>query len=143
MFEEITSIDELGGSQAQETYESKSQPVETQQIADAKAKKKANRKNEQIKNLLVQLYELRVTTKELVERYQVVVSGQLSGLILVLEESQHSLKTNLKLKTNTLRSMSEKLQDLKLKPKKGKAKDLRRIEEIVEKFSSIFVEVES
>ncbi len=143
MFEEITSIDELGGSQAQETNESKSQPVEAQQTADAKAKKKANRKNEQIKNLLVQLYELRVTTKELVERYQVVVSGQLSGLILVLEESQHSLKTNLKLKTNTLRSMSEKLQDLKLKPKKGKAKDLRRIEEIVEKFSSIFVEVES
>lgn len=113
-----------------------------QQMAVAEVKKNAKKqsKSEKINDLLAQLHDLRVVMKEVVDRYQAVTSAQLSGLIMLLEDSQNSLRTSLKLKTRKLSSMSDKLCLIKLKPKKGRAKDLVRIEELIEDFISTLSE---
>ncbi|NTU61193.1 MAG: hypothetical protein HGA95_02535 [Caldiserica bacterium] len=115
-------------------------PQQNADETEVKAKEKAHSKDERIKDLLVQLYDLRVTMKEVIDRYQAVTSGQLSGVILLLEDSQNSLRSSLKLKTRKLTAMSEKLCDIKLKPKKGRAKDLAKIEEIIEKMTTMLTE---
>ena len=119
---------------------SSTETVPTQAHEEKSEKKEKLSKSDQIKNLLVRLYDLRVTMKEVIERYQVVTSGQLSGVILLLEDSQNSLKSSLKLRSKTLNSMTERLDELKLKPKKGRAKDLARIEEIIDRLSDMIVE---
>lgn len=125
-------------TKTEETVMTEALPAQVQQEKNEKKTKLS--KSDQIKNLLVRLYDLRVTMKEVIERYQVVTSGQLSGVILLLEDSQNSLKSSLKLRSKTLNSMTERLDELKLKPKKGRARDLARIEEIIDRLSDMIVE---
>ena len=88
----------------------------------------ANQQTER-KELLAQLQHLRTEAKEIGRLYVANLQRDIVQLTEFLNEKQTPRTTYLQMK--------EKLEDINLKPEKGRRKDLRRIEEVVRSLRKI------
>lgn len=81
------------------------------------------------KELLAQLQHLRTEAKEISRLYVANLQRDIVQLIDFLNEKQ--------IPNATLVQMKEELDDISLKPEKGRRKDLRRIEDVVRSMRKI------
>src|SRR5436190_9810093 len=84
------------------------------------------------KELLAQLQHLRTEAKEISRLYVANLQRDIVQLIDFLNEGQNSRKGN-----SQLSKMKETLDEISVKPEKGRRKDLRRIEEAVRSMRKI------
>ena len=81
------------------------------------------------KELLAQLQHLRTEAKEISRLYAANLQRDIVQVIEFLNEKQ--------LPNTTLAQMKDKLEGIRLKPEKGRRKDLRRIEDAVRSMRKI------
>ena len=81
------------------------------------------------KELLAQLQHLRTEAKEIGRLYAANLQRDIVQVIEFLNEKQ--------LPNTTLAQMKDKLEGIRLKPEKGRRKDLRRIEDAVRSMRKI------
>ena len=85
------------------------------------------------KELLVQLQHLRSEAKEISRLYVANLQRDIVQLIDFLNETQNG-------KSRNLAEMKDLLDDINLKPEKGRRKDLRRIEQALRSMRKIAFE---
>ena len=85
------------------------------------------------KELVREIKYLRSVAKDVVDRYSLRVYASLVNIVRILESSDRKRLAARKPSDNTMREMLSCVRSLKVKPKKGRAKDLARIEIIVKK----------
>ena len=83
------------------------------------------------KELLVQLQHLRLEAKEISRLYVANLQRDIVQLIDFLNEKQDGKGKRPRSLNPTLAQMKETLDEINLKPEKGRRKDLRRIERAV------------
>jgi len=97
---------------------------------------KENDKNSQLqKELIARLSRLRATTKDIARIYVSRVEGQIVHLIDTVGSGGGSKKKRWKMAV--LEKMNDALDDLNVKPEKGRRKDLKRIELFVESLAGL------
>ena len=91
------------------------------------------------KELLAQLQHLRTETKEISRLYVANLQRDIVQLIEFLNESQSQPNStkNSRAENLLLSRMKETLDEISLKPEKGRRKDLRRIEQAVRSMKKI------
>lgn len=80
--------------------------------------------------LIEALTSLQKTHKEIVDKYTVTIKGRLHELIDGLR-GKAPVEEKQQLSRSKAKEMLEEIKDLKLKPEKGRGKDLYRIEKLV------------
>ena len=104
----------------------KAAPGKNGKAADAAARRRLG------KQVSLELLKLRPVVKEIGTRLLDHLDGELAGLALSLEgEDLHGESPALP-RTRTLSAMLADIEAMKVKPKKGRIKDLRRIEALLE-----------
>lgn len=83
------------------------------------------------KDVIVRLQRLRSTTKDISRSYL----ANMEHRILELMDEVNSSGKKGGIKTRTLRRISDVLDELKLKPEKGRRKDLKKIDEALDELS--------
>jgi hypothetical protein len=81
------------------------------------------------------LHSLRDDVETAVQHYGLRTQAALAAMIARLDETQASAP---KLPARAIKSALARLARLTLKPKKGRAKDLKRIESLIEKLGASF-----
>ena len=85
------------------------------------------------KELVREIKYLRSVAKDVIDRYSLKINASLAEIVRILESSDSKRLAVRKPNDNTMREMLSCVRSLKVKPKKGRAKDLARIEIIVKK----------
>ena len=86
-----------------------------------------------------ELHSLRSNFESIVEKYSLNVKSQIEEMIQKLDIKKQPANEKLPLpKRTTFEKMISKIQKLKIKPEKGRSKDVRRIQGILDELSSIF-----
>ncbi len=85
------------------------------------------KEEEQRQRLIQGLTSLQSAHKEILEKYSINVRSQLNELLESLKEGADATRPS----RRTVKEMLEELTDLKLKPEKGRGKDLYRIEKTI------------
>ena len=75
--------------------------------------------------------DLRASLREMIERYELRVGGQLAELIQRIEGDAAGGLPPRPLSTRHAQAMLEKLRAAPIKPRKGRAKDFRRLESLL------------
>jgi hypothetical protein len=88
--------------------------------------------------LLSEIGNLRITFQEIVSRFQADVESKMVWCInnLSSEDDVHPELKNEKM----IKTLLKDLADLRLKPRKGRLKDLRKIEKTIDAISTRFLE---
>lgn len=135
-FEQKSEIEEVA-----ENHESKSFEQESPGYEESEGDEKEDKtvKRQKIKKILVaQLYGLRSELSEILERYSSNTNAKITGFIEMFNTSEEADgQETPKIETKKLKAVVKKIDDIKLKPKKGRAKDLERIEEILDKMDDV------
>ncbi|MCX7830250.1 MAG: hypothetical protein N2445_04230 [Acidobacteria bacterium] len=98
------------------------------------SKNEENRKNEN--ELLNSIKKLELFSEEVFENHKRKIAGE----ITILKEA---LSAKAKIKEETKRKIITNIETLKIKPKKGRAKDLIRIEKLLKELLALFPEKEN
>ena len=98
----------------------------------ARGAKPAKRGDELRQSLVIELHTLRLQAQDAVEQYTLRVNAQLAEVLRLAEGEGAAGEKPRRLPAKLAAAMLAQLRDLKLKPKKGRAKDLVRIQELVE-----------
>lgn len=98
---------------------------------------KPRRKQEIAREIVLELQAMRGGLEELVQAYTARVDGQIATAARQLEqgvmgESERELPS-----TKSLNKLLRELRDTKLKPRKGRAKDLKRMENVADALSEL------
>ena len=89
--------------------------------------------------LLTEISNLRVLFQEIVSRYQANVESEIVWCINNLSPSDDETPKIVK-NDKAMKSLLRSIQELKLKPKKGRLKDIRRMDKMIQKLSDSFSE---
>ena len=87
--------------------------------------------------LIREIKYLRSMTKDVAGRYSLRINASLVNITRVLESPDRKRKAVKKPADKTVREMLACVRSLKVKPKKGRAKDLVRIESIAKKLDDL------
>ena len=87
--------------------------------------------------LVREIKYLRSTAKDVIDRYSLRVYACLVNIVRILESSNRKRYMVKKPSDKTIREMLSCARSLKVKPKKGRAKDLVRIETIAKKLDDL------
>jgi len=99
---------------------------------------KIQQKQEAKDLLLEKLKWLRSSLKEVLEKFELKRSSQIAEMIRTLEGKDIIAETPRPPRTKDIKRMIAKIESLKIKPQKGRAKDLRRIQRYIKEFTQIF-----
>ena len=102
---------------------------------DKGRKDKGAKKQKAAVELAGELKKLRVTLKEIVQHLSLCIDSRIADTLLVLEKKQVSGEPGALPRAKTSLQLTKKLQELKLKPAKGKPKDVAGISRLVEKIA--------
>jgi hypothetical protein len=102
----------------------------------APRRRASNRRTEVNQEVAAELRALRAALDEMVDRYRLRVGGRLTDLILLLEGDASIGAAAKPLATRDAQAMLEELREASIKPAKGRAKDFRRLEALVEDLSA-------
>ena len=94
------------------------------------------KRDQTTQELLLQLKELRVNVDEVAEQFRLRVSGQLAEIARAVE-GRDLLPKQKRLSAKAAAQMLAEVQQLSLKPRKGRAKDLVRLQELAKKLSAL------
>lgn len=128
-------------SGAASSMESKPKNTSTQPVAENKSKQKANEVSEdtgllvEMERIQVALAGLRSTFVEVAEQFSLKLHGQIMELQTLV--GSQSATTNSILSRKELNKALETIEQLKLKPAKGRFKDVERIADAVDKLGEI------
>ncbi len=92
------------------------------------------------KELLSELSNLRSVFKDIASRYQTSLEAEMVSCINVLAASEEGEKVPALQDKKQLKSMLESVRQLRLKPEKGRLKDIRKIDDTVSNFYAALVE---
>ena len=87
--------------------------------------------------LIREIKYLRSVVKDVVGRYSLRVHACLVGIVRILESPNRKIQQVRKPNDKTMREMLSCIRSLKVKPKKGRAKDIVRIETIIKKMDKL------
>jgi hypothetical protein len=96
------------------------------------ATKKEIRQARHAGQLHAALLGLRATLQEIQEHYSVRTNGLLVQMMQILEPPPGTKEPLAIPSKHTIELMTEEIKGIKVKPKKGRGKDLQRIQELVE-----------
>jgi len=85
-----------------------------------------------------ELQSLRSDFELIIEKYSLNVKAQLEELIGILEQKEAGEEVKRIPGNKTLDRLIETLRNLKLKPGKGRGKDMKRIQRVLDQLSSAF-----
>jgi hypothetical protein len=112
----------------------KNSAPEAQKGAGAPAgQEKPGKKQKAAKELAAELKVLRSAFKEIVEHFCLRVDSEFLEMIRVLEKDQILNERIVLPQAKTAQQLARKIHGLKLKPSKGKLKDIVQIDKLVEK----------
>jgi hypothetical protein len=100
--------------------------------ARAKRRRASTRRAELNAELIATARDLRAALREMLERYELRVGGQLADLIQRVEGDHAGGLTPRPLPARQAEAMLERMRAARLKPRKGRAKDFARLEALVE-----------
>ena len=87
------------------------------------------------KELLSEIAALRTQFRDIINRYQANLEAEMVWCIKSLSESEIDDLPKVAKDKNHLTSMINKIKKLKLKPQKGRLKDIRKIHEMINNIS--------
>ena len=96
----------------------------------------SDRNHTQRKELLAELGNLRGQFRDIVGRYQSDLEAELVKCINLLSASEAGQESQLPLNNKRLAELVDLINDLKIKPHKGRLKDINRIDKVVDKIST-------
>ena len=99
-------------------------------MANARKKRQINIPISRQDELIREIKYLRSVAKDVVDRYSLKINAHLADLVRILESPNRKRYTSRKPKDKVMREMLSCARSLNVKPKKGRAKDLARIEKI-------------
>lgn len=108
--------------------------------------KRQNKKDELLKtetsvvlrrNLANEIKSLRTLFKDIVNRYQANLEAEMVACYNILTAKTGDELVESKQNVKDLRTMLATINELKLKPKKGRLKDLRRVDDAVERIYNL------
>ena len=102
----------------------------------APRRRASNRRMEVNQEVVAELRALRAALDEMIEHYRLRVGGRITDLILLLEGDASIGAAAKPLATRDAQAILEALRDATLKPGKGRAKDFRRLESLVEELAA-------
>lgn len=102
----------------------------------APRRRASNRRTEVNQEVVAELRALRAALDEMVDRYRLRVGGRLADLILLLEGDASIGAAARPLATRDAQAMLEVLRDPSIKPAKGRGKDFRRLEVLIEELTA-------
>ena len=105
-------------------------------MTKVKRKKLCNACNARRNELVREIKYLRSITKDVVDRYSLNVYAGLANLERILEPQNRKKHTIKKPTDKMIRQMLSCVRSLRVKPKKGRAKDLMRIEAIAKELDN-------
>ena len=94
------------------------------------------KRDELAETLLLELRELRANLDELTEHFRLRIAGELSEIMQAIEGKGMQAKPK-RPSVKLTRAMLDELERHQLKPKKGRAKDLARIQDLTRKLSAL------
>ena len=100
--------------------------------ARAKRRRASTRRTELNAELVATAHDLRNALREMMERYELRVGGQLADLIQRVEGDRAGGLAPRPLPARQAEAMLERMRAARLKPRKGRAKDFARLEALVE-----------
>jgi hypothetical protein len=107
--------------------------------ATASEKKHAKEKRIEVsRETIAELEALRRTLQEISERYQLRVSGQLAEMVSILEAGLTAGDRTAP-STARLTAVLEKIRKTELKPRKGRAKDLVRLQDLASELTEMLL----
>lgn len=98
----------------------------------APRRRASNRRMEVNQEVVAELRALRAALDEMIEHYRLRVGGRITDLILLLEGDASIGAAAKPLATREAQAMLEEMSEASIKPAKGRAKDFRRLEALVE-----------
>ena len=113
----------------------KSDPPAAKDTKASKGKEKAEKKQKAAADLASELKKLRATLKEIVQQVSLGIDTRIADTLLVLEKKQTPGELNVLPRSKASLQLTKKLQGLKLKPARGKLKDIAYISRLVEKIA--------
>ena len=102
-------------------------------ISKPRKKRLCVRKTHRSEELVREIEYLRSVARDVADRYSLKVHAQLANIVRILKASNRKGRRVRKPNGKTLCEMLSRICSLKVKPKKGRAKDLVRIEAIAKK----------
>ena len=100
-----------------------------------------NNKTKEIRQeLLTEIGALRNQLRDIVSRYQANLEAEMVWCINSLSETDINDLPQAAKDKNELKNMLNQIKSLKLKPQKGRLKDIRKINDIVDKISAKLTE---
>ena len=100
-----------------------------------KGKDKAAIKQKAAAELAAELKKLRATLKEIVKQVSLRIDSRIADALLILEKKQATGEPSALPRAKASAQLTKKLQGLKLKPGKGKLKDIAHICQLAEKIA--------
>jgi len=97
-----------------------------------------NQKLDRAEELKQELHALRSNFERIIERYSLNVKAQIEEIIEILEQKRENDEKVPVPKSKELEVLISKIQKLKLKPEKGRKKDLNRIQRVLGELASVF-----
>jgi hypothetical protein len=95
-------------------------------------------KTDKKSELKQELQSLRSDFELIIEKYSLNVNARLEELIGILEQKESGEEARRIPGNKTLNRLIETLRNLKLKPGKGRGKDVKRIQSVLDQLSSAF-----
>jgi hypothetical protein len=117
-------------------------PAPPRSKAGAKAgavstRRPSTRRAEANQEVITELRALRGVMDEMLDRYRLRVGGRISELALLLEGDPSIGAAAMPVTTRVAHAMIGELKDTRLRPRKGRAKDIRRLESLVEALATL------
>ena len=106
-------------------------------ILKARKKRLYVRKTHQSEEVVREIEYLRSVAKEAADRYSLRVHARLANIVRILKSPNRKGRRVRKPNGKTLCEMLSRICSLKIKPKKGRAKDFARIESITKKLDDL------
>lgn len=100
--------------------------------ARTKRRRASTRRAELNAELVTTAHELRAALRQMMERYELRVGGQLAELIQRVEGDAAGEIPARPLTARQAEAMLAQLREVRLKPRKGRAKDFARLETLVD-----------
>ena len=88
-------------------------------------------------DVVVELRTLRAQLDVMTDGYRLRVSGQLAELLRLIEGEEDLEQQPRHLTVKTARAVLERIEKLDFKPKRGRAKDFARLEELVTELTEL------
>jgi hypothetical protein len=106
-------------------------------ISKPRKKRSYIRNTSRNKELIREVKYLRSIAKDVADRYSLRVQACLINIIRILESSDANIRTMKRPNDKTAREMLCCVRSLKVKPKKGRPKDLSRIDAVTKKLDGL------